>query len=36
VWDDTPEDGAQDGSAVATIGSGYPDANDDYLITPQI
>lgn len=36
VWDDTPEDGEQDGSAVAKMSSGYPDANDDYLITPQI
>ncbi|WP_178985947.1 T9SS-dependent choice-of-anchor J family protein [Winogradskyella helgolandensis] len=36
VWDDSPENGAQDGSAVAKIESGYPDANDDYLVTPQI
>jgi Secretion system C-terminal sorting domain/Cleaved Adhesin Domain/Fibronectin type III domain len=36
-WDDTPEgEGAQDGIAVARIESGYPEANDDYLITPQI
>ncbi|REE08134.1 putative secreted protein (Por secretion system target) [Winogradskyella pacifica] len=37
VWDDTPEgDGAQDGSAVARIESGFDAPNDDYLITPQI
>ncbi|WP_179335421.1 T9SS-dependent choice-of-anchor J family protein [Winogradskyella costae] len=36
VWEDSPENGAQDGSSVAKIGSGFPDANDDYLITPQI
>ncbi|WP_179353109.1 T9SS-dependent choice-of-anchor J family protein [Winogradskyella vidalii] len=37
VWDDTPEgDGAQDGSAIARIESGFENPNDDYLITPQI
>ena len=36
VWEGSPENGAQDGSSVAKIGSGYPDANDDYLVTPQI
>ncbi|WP_418636606.1 choice-of-anchor J domain-containing protein [Winogradskyella sp.] len=37
VWDDTPEgDGAQDGSAIARIESGYDNPNDDYLVTPQI
>ncbi|WP_405573646.1 choice-of-anchor J domain-containing protein [Winogradskyella sp. Asnod2-B02-A] len=36
VWEGAPENGAQDGSSVAKIQSGYPDANDDYLVTPQI
>lgn len=37
-WSDSPSGtgGAQDGVGVAIIESGYPDANDDYLITPQI
>ena len=36
-WDDTPNgDGAQDGSAIARISTGIENANDDYLITPQI
>ena len=37
VWDDSPSgDGAQDGLAIASIGSSSDSANDDYLITPPI
>ncbi|WP_225037187.1 T9SS-dependent choice-of-anchor J family protein [Winogradskyella sp. SM1960] len=35
-WEGSPENGAQDGSSVVKIATGSPDANEDYLITPQI